>query len=403
MIAAGFGVSSDRGRLLLGGFDVPQLVARAGRSPCFVYLRAAVTDQVRRLRRALPVGARLYYSPKANPMPALLQHLAPLVDGFDVASHGELRRALDAGMDPGRCLFTGPGKTLEEIHAAVASGVVVNIESATQLEQVVATARTAGVRAAVALRLNASFVPPRAHMRDPAGNQFGVDAAEAPALLARMNVPELAFKGFHVFWGSQQQDARAAVALQRQAYELALSVAEHAPGPVDFVNVGGGFAMPFFADDEPFDLETAGAAIRTWAPDATTARPGALTFEFGRYLVGGAGYYVCRVLDRKVIGGETFLVVDGGLHQHLLASGAFGQGRRRSFRIWPARLAETAPSQTVNVVGRLCSSLDRIASGVRLPSTAPGDYLVLPNSGAYGPTFSARDFLGHPAAVEMLV
>jgi diaminopimelate decarboxylase len=391
------------GRLVLDGHEIPHLVARAGRTPCFVYLRSAITERARRLRRALPAGARLLFSPKANPMPAVIQHLTSLVDGFDVASHAEMRRVLDAGADPSACLFTGPGKDLLEIRAAVATGVVVNIESAAQLEQVVTAGDVLGKRPAVALRLNARFGPARDDMRDHDRNQFGIDAEQAPAVLSQVRSLDLAFRGFHVFWGSQHRDPRAVAEAQRRGFLLAMSVAERVPGPVEFVNVGGGFPVPFFADEPELDLDAAGAAIGEWAEPAQKAYGCTLAFEFGRYLVGSAGYYVCQVLDRKRIADQTFLVTDGGLHHHLLASGAFGRAEHRNFRVMAADRGAGKEIERVNVVGRLCSSMDRVATGVRLPRTEPGEYLVLPNSGAYGPSFSGRDFLSHPPAVEMLI
>ncbi|MDB5787733.1 MAG: hypothetical protein JWQ50_7648 [Caballeronia mineralivorans] len=125
--------------------------------------------------------------------------------------------------------------------------------------------------------------------------------------------------------------------------------------------------------------------------------------ELGRYLVGEAGIYVCRVVDRKVSCGETFLITDGGLHHHLAASGNFGQVLRRNYPVLIGNRLDEPAQERSHVVGCLCTPLDRIADGAHLPATSIGDLVVVLQSGAYGRSASPTDFLAHPPPAEMLV
>jgi diaminopimelate decarboxylase len=128
-----------------------------------------------------------------------------------------------------------------------------------------------------------------------------------------------------------------------------------------------------------------------------------ITVELGRYLVGEAGVYVCRVVDRKVSRGQVFLVTDGGLHHHLAASGNFGQVIRKNYPVAIGNRMNDAAREMASVVGPLCTPLDLLADRMELPVAQPGDYVVVFQSGAYGATASPQAFLGHPPPAEALV
>lgn len=388
----------------VGNWSLERMAARAGKTPFFVYDRSALGAHVQRVRKALPDGAKLFYSPKANPYAALVQYIAGLVDGLDVASHKELAVALDAGVKPNSCLFTGPGKTRDEIRAAVGCGAIINLESAQQALQCAEAGVDFGVRPAVALRLNCSFAPKRAGMKDVELNQFGVDPAEAPALLAEIGVMDLDFRGFHAFWGSQFFDPQLIAEGQSRAYALATSLVDAAPSAPSFINVGSGIAARFFADEKRVDLGAVSGAIHDWVDAfAVAKKPWDLVFEMGRYLVAEYGHYVARVLERKIIRGEIFLVVDGGINHFLLAAGPFAQNARRDVVAHVGNKFDQPETETVSIVGPLCSIMDRFATEIRLPRAEPGDLIVLANAGAYGASFSPANFLSHPPAVEMII
>lgn len=393
------------GMLTVGGRPLSELVQQAGGTPFYAYDRHLMTQRVSELRQALPAGIALHYAIKANPMPAVVQHMAGQVDGLDVASAGELRVALDAGVPAADISFAGPGKTAPELAAAVAAGITINLESATELERLATIAERTGHRPRVAVRVNPDFELKTSGMKMSGGAKpFGVDAEAVPALLKRIGELGLYFRGFHIFSGSQNLRAEALVEAQGLTLDLALRLARDAPGPVEMLNIGGGFGIPYFPGDRRLDLEPVSEHLASRLPEIRDRLPGVeIILELGRYLVGEAGVYVAEVVDRKVSRGRTFLVTNGGLHHHLAASGNFGQVIRKNYPVAVGNRMDAAASETVDVVGPLCTPLDILAQQVELPPAQPGDWIVVFQSGAYGYTASPTRFLGHPAPSELLV
>jgi diaminopimelate decarboxylase len=394
------------GSLHIGGKPVGLLAARVGDTPFFAYEREAISRRVGELRRALPSGVHLSYAVKANPMPAVVQHLSGQVDGFDVASVGEMAVALDTPMPAERVSFAGPGKTPAELARAVAAGVTVNLESETEAVRVADAGIQLGVRPRVAIRVNPDFQVKGSGMRLGGGpQQFGVDAEQVPALLRRLAAMELDVLGFHVFAGSQNLHADILAEAQRKTAELVVRLAGAAPEPVRYLNVGGGFGIPYFERDQALDLVAIGDSLAAvLAEQLRPALPEArLVVELGRYLVGEAGVYVTRVIDHKRSRGRTFLVVDGGLHHQLAASGNFGQVIRKNYPIAVANRMDAPRDEVVSVVGRLCTPLDLLAHEVPLPRAEIGDLLAIFQAGAYGLTASPTAFLSHPPPPEVLV
>jgi len=394
------------GQLAVGGMPLDRLTARIGSTPYFAYDRRLLTERIELLRATLPPRLHLSYAVKANPMPAVVQHLARLVDAMDVASTLEMQTALDTQMPAARVTFAGPGKTSADIVQAVAAGVTIEMESATEAQRVIQAGELLGIRPRVAVRVNPDFQVKGSGMRMGGGpQQFGVDAEQVPEFLAGLATADLEVLGFHVFAGSQNLNAEILCEAQRKTAELILALAEKAPEPLRYVNLGGGFGIPYFDKDSPLDLTAIGANLAELIdnrilpnqPDAEVA------IELGRYIVGECGVYVTRIIDRKVSRGRTYLVVDGGMHHQLAASGNFGQVIRRNYPIVVGnRLAE--PAQTpATVVGCLCTPLDLLGDDVCLPDAQIGDFIVVFQAGAYGLTASPTAFLGHPQPSEVLV
>lgn len=391
--------------LRIGHLSLPRLARQVGQTPFYAYERRHITERVALLRAVLPAGVQLHYAMKANPMPALVQLMAGLADGIDVASGGELRTALDTGIAPERISFAGPGKRDAELDCAVAAGVLLHLESASQMERVALAGARQGLRPRVALRVNPDFELKYAGMKMGGGaRQFGVDQEQVPALLARLCRLDLDFAGFHLFSGSQNLSAAAIGEAQQLSVLLALKLARHAPGPLRVLNIGGGFGVPYFPGEQALDVAAIGerldesvALLRREAPAA------ALVIELGRYLVAEAGIYVCRVIERKLSHGQVFLIVDGGLHHHLAASGNFGQVIRKNYPVAIGTRMSQGPRETVSVVGPLCTPLDLLADRVEMARADVGDLVVVFQSGAYGLSASPAAFLGHPPALEVLV
>jgi diaminopimelate decarboxylase len=399
------GFDTDRGELLLGGLPLTRLAARVGQTPFYAYDRQRLLLRVAALRAALPEGIGLHYAVKANPMPALVGFMRSLVDGLDVASAGEMRTALDAGADPEHISFAGPGKREAELLQAVAAGVLVNLESPREVALLARASEAVGVPARVALRVNPDFELRGAGMRMGGGARpFGVDAENVPALLHAVTQAGLRFEGFHLYAGSQNLKGAQIAQGMQQAFELLMRLADHADAPLRQINLGGGWGIPYFPGEQPLDTAAIMESLHTLQERLRLAWPQArAVIELGRYLVGEAGVYVARVLDRKTSRGEVFLVTDGGLHHHLAASGNFGQVIRRNYPLAIGNRMDAIERETVSVVGPLCTPLDVLGERVQLPHAEPGDLVVVFQSGAYGLSASPQAFLGHPACVEVLV
>lgn len=397
--------SSEDGELLINGLKVSRVAAMAGRTPFYAYDRSRIEARVGLLRSLLPAGVQLHYAMKANPMPALVGFMAQRVDGLDVASGGELRVALDAGMAPSRISFAGPGKSADELRQALAAGVLLNVESAREVELLASLSGESGWPARVAVRINPDFEMRASGMRMGGGAKpFGVDAEAVPALLRRIGALGLAFEGFHLYAGSQNLNADSLIDMQRRSFDLMLRLAEDAPAMPKILNLGGGFGIPYFRNDRPLALEPVCEALARIVDDVPTKLPGAeLVLELGRYLVGEAGVFICKVIDCKVSRSQRFVVVDGGMHHHLAAAGLFGQVIRRNYPVVAANRIGAPSNGQVNVVGPLCTPLDVLADKVELTEVQPGDLIAVFQSGAYGFSSSPTAFLGHPEPAQLLV
>ena len=390
--------------LQVGGQPLTRLAERVGRTPFFAYDRDLLTSRVKFLRENLPPEIHLHYAMKANPMPAVVQHMASLVDGLDVASSGEMQTALDTPTSPENISFAGPGKTESELASAIAAGIVINLESEREMESAARIGLSLGYRPRVAVRVNPDFELKSSGMKMGGGpKQFGVDAELVPGMLKRIGELPLEFMGFHIFGGSQNLKAESIIEAQEKTLELAIRLAQHAPGPVRLLNIGGGFGIPYFPGEQPLDIASIGENLARQLPDVRKALPDAqLIIELGRYLVGEAGIYVCRIIDRKISRGQVFLVTDGGLHHHLAASGNFGQVIRKNYPVAIGNRMHTEKLETVSVVGPLCTPLDVLADRMEMAKADVGDLVVVFQSGAYGKTASPSAFLSHPNAAEVL-
>jgi diaminopimelate decarboxylase len=393
------------GSLMVGGMPLARLAERVGSTPFFAYDRGLITQRIAELRRILPAGIHLHFSVKANPMPAVVQHIAALVDGFDVASASEMRVALDTPMAPSSISFAGPGKLEAELTQAIAAGVVLSLESPREARSAAAIGARLGVRPRVLLRVNPDFEMKSSGMKMGGGaKQFGVDAEQAPQLLREIGALGLDFHGLQIFSGSQSLSVPTIIEAQRNSIELAQRLADHAPAPIALLNIGGGFGIPYFPGESALDLEPVAEHLSKLLPRVASALPQAqVALELGRYLVGEAGVYVTRITDRKVSRGQVFLVTDGGMNHHLAASGNLGQVIRKNYPVAIGNRMDGAQQETVNVVGPLCTPLDILAERMSLPRADVGDLVVVFQSGAYGPSASPAGFLSRGAAAEVLV
>ena len=400
-IPPGFSPDAE-GRLLIGQRAAEDLAREAGGTPLFVYDTGLVERQIALFRALMPPEVALHYAVKANPYGPLLSWLAEKVDGFDVASAGELGRVAHLGL---AMSFAGPGKTDQQLETAIRAGVTINLESEGEAERALAIARQGSRPPRLAVRVNPPFALKGAGMKmGGLASQFGVDHDQAPALVRRLIEAGADWRGLHIFTGSQTLQAQALIDAQTATVALAAEISEQAGASPPEVNLGGGFGIPYFPGDRPLDIETIGASLAKRLANRPKSLAGSrFAIELGRWIVGEAGVYLTRIVDRKESRGETFLVTDGGLHHMLAASGNFGQLLRRNYPVALANKFGAAAAETATITGCLCTPLDLLAHEVELPRAEVGDLVAIFCAGAYGLSASPQEFLSQPRAREMLV
>ncbi len=399
------GFAAIDGELAIAGRKVSDLVAQAGSTPLFVYSLERVQARVAELRAALPQQVALHYAVKANPFKPLLEAMTGLVDGFDIASGGELEMVRAAGIDPARVSFAGPGKRDAELEAAIAAGATLNLESEGEARRALKIAEKLGQTPRLAIRVNPDFDLKGSGMKMGGGAKpFGIDAERVPTLVREVIASGAEFRGFHIFAGSQALDAEAIAETQSATLKLAARLARESGAALPKCNLGGGFGIPYFPGDTAVDLALVGEKLVNellhLPPELSDTQ---FCIELGRYLVGEAGVYLTRIVDRKVSQGQVYLVTDGGLHHQLAASGNFGTVVRRNYPVAIASKFGAEPTEEASVVGCLCTPLDRLADNALFPPAEVGDLVAVFCAGAYGASASPAMFLGQGPAAELLV
>lgn len=386
-----------------------ELVERFG-SPLYIYDGDVIRRRVGLLRSALPPALDIAFATKANPSPAVLALLASAGLGADVASGGELRAVLRAGFEPGRIVFTGPGKTDAELLAALRAGVgALTIESLDELESVMALAPEAGNGQGLLLRLVADAqVEERPIIHGHGSSKFGLtdeEAGEAVRLLLAGGSLQpggpFRLRGFHAFGASNVREAALLVDGVAELARRAEAIAGRHGLALELLDAGGGLGITYADDEAELDLAALGeglaAELGTWAtrPGLAAAR---LLLEPGRWLTGPAGAYLCRVVRTKQRGGRHVAVMDGGIH-HLLRPRLVGQDHRI---VAVGAAARRGSDARLDVVGPLCTGLDVLATDVAGPAPRSGDLLAVLDAGAYGYSESMPFFLSHPIPAEIL-
>lgn len=382
------------------GVDHGALALREG-TPLYVYSRAAILERVRGLQSALVgLDAQLCYAVKANSNQAILRLMADAGVGADIVSGGELWRSLQAGMPAEHIVFSGVGKSGEEIVQGLEAGVArFNVESYAELELIQQIAASRGTLAYVSVRINPD-VDAGTHQKISTGkseNKFGVDIDEARCWFSGSNAfPNLRLDGLHVHIGSQILDIEPfRQALARVArFWRELVAAGH---EITSIDVGGGLGVVYRAGyDQAIDPVGYVGAIR----DALAGFEGRILLEPGRYLVAEAGMLLTRVIRTKRGENRNFLVVDAAMNDLM---------RPSLYDAWhDIELIEASGEKakrrgtTYDVVGPVCETGDTFAMGRELPECRAGDLLAIRGTGAYGASMSST-YNSRPLAAEVLV
>lgn len=400
-IAVGTGVA---------GHDPASLVAAYG-SPVYVYDAGVLRARAAALRAAMPERVDIAYAVKANGSPAVLATLVSAGLGADVASGGELRAVLRAGFEPGRLVFTGPGKTDAELEQALRARVgALTIESLDELEVVIDLAAIAERGQGLMLRLATEGEAEGLPIISAPGNvKFGLTDEEADEAVRRLGTSAVLgpagpyeLRGFHAFGASNVRHAIVLIEAVADLARRAERIAARNGLDIELLDAGGGLGIPYADSEAPLDIAALGTGLAvemaTWT-DRPTLRDARLLLEPGRWLAGPAGAYLCQVVRTKTRGGRTVAVSDGGIH-HLLRPRLVNQDHR-VMAVGP--YAERAVDAEVDLVGPLCTGLDILASAASLPQPRAGDLLAVLDAGAYGYSESMPLFLAHPSPAEILV
>ena len=383
-------------------------IAREFGTPFYLYHGETIVERVRRVRGSL--GTEVSYSVKANPSLGVCQLIAREREaGAEVASSGELAVARAAGFEPHDIVFAGPGKTDDELERVVEEGIFAdNVESLGEIERLAQIAGGMGRKIGVGLRINpeAQLMGSQMRMGGTVG-QFGMDQADLrEAVEKTLSHPELILRGVHVYTATQVFEVEPLLEHCRNIFEIALEAADYAGHPLEMIDFGGGFGVPYFEKMSEFDLETFGEGFRDLLSAYRTdprLQGCRFLFELGRYLVADAGVYVTRAVDVKQTRGKTFVVTDGGMNHHLTATGNMGQVFRKSYPLLNLTRMSGVPEEGVAVAGPCCTPLDMFGSNIPLADPEVGDLIGVFYSGAYGFSASNLGFLSHPAPAEVLL
>jgi diaminopimelate decarboxylase len=406
LIETSFG--TENGCLTIGGIPASDLARQFG-TPLFVYDTGRMRAIYRELQQALAGFARIFYSIKANPNPAVARVFVEEGAGLEIASGAEFLIARQAGCSAEDILFAGPGKGVDELRLTLESGVgEIHVESFEEIAHIAAIGARLARRIPVAVRINPIAAVQGGAMRmggKPASFGFDEEILD-DVLTAIAGHPELDVAGIHLFTGTQILDASVLIGQWRHGLDLGRRVARTIGRPLRTIDLGGGLGVPYHDGDVALDLAALGSGAKRLADEVKTdplLRETSIVVEPGRYLTASAGVYLMAVRAVKISRGARFIIADGGMHHHLAASGNLGQVIKRDYPIVAANRLDQPPLAPASLVGPLCTPLDTLGRKVSLPELTQGDLIAVLQSGAYGLTASPVGFLGHPMPAEVVI
>jgi diaminopimelate decarboxylase len=399
---------SEDGELVVGGLPVSQIAAFYG-TPLFVYDRAVINKKIAALRDALPARFSISYSVKANPNPEILRIFLESGCEVEIASAGEFRISRSAGCPAAKIVFAGPGKTESELAYVISRGIgEIHAESELEIERINSISNKFGVRAKVAVRVNpGEDAQGGAMLMGGKSAPFGVDEEDLPKVIKQIaKHPSLEFSGIHLFVGTQILDHQLLLSQYEKGLQIFRCASAMTGHPLHTLDFGGGLGIPYFAGESEIDLNRLRDGLHTLMSrvekEACFAQAKFMV-EPGRFLIGEGGLYVARINDIKISRGKKYLILDGGMNHHLAASGNLGQIVKRNFPMAILNKIDLPASETVEVVGALCTPLDVLGRSIQLPRVEVGDLIGIFQSGAYARTASPLEFLSHPSPPEVLV
>ena len=319
--------SVEHAQLLIGGYTLDGVADILGKQVFYAYDKSVVKAQIDLFHKHIPDPIKLHYAIKSNPYLPIINAMRPWVEGFDVASQKEMLLALQSGMPSRDISFAGPSKQLAEIRAAIVSGVTLHIESEREFERAVSIGLELNIKAIIAFRVNPAFELKASGMKMGGGpKQFGIDEERLFEILPGLDYSQFEFRGFHIYWGSQNLKQEAIIDAHNNTFALAQKLVDMTPAPTQTVNLGGGLGIPYFPGEKRLDLAPIGENLIQLLKQYPLLAELELIFELGRFLVAEAGIYASRITDIKTSRGHTYLMTNGGLHHHFVQFRKFRSG-----------------------------------------------------------------------------
>lgn len=409
-------------RILLSGQEIETAAEQYG-TPLYLYNFNKISRQYLKLREYLPDNFSVLYTLKANSNLTLCHSLAQQGCGADVSSTGELKAAIKAGFSPQQIVFTGPGKTNTELAAALEAGInAIALESVNEARRLNHLAEKLGKTQNVFIRINPFYrtnqsceisqknsdknsqcggdnvqnSQPKATIQTIAASasKFGVDETEAEVVIKEINdLSHLNLTGIHIFTESNVLDYQQLLAAWQNTIAIAnrLNQQGYSISTIDF---GGGIGIPYNWVDDEFDVESFGQELQQIFDQ--NPYPYHCLVEMGRYIVGEAGCYLMEVVDVKQSQGQTFIIVDGGVHQLLRPT------MKKASRYMEVLGKSESKTIKAMIGGKLPTPLDMMIEDVDVPEDLEiGDRIVIYNCGAYGFNHSLTNFALHNYPAEV--
>lgn len=380
-------------------------------TPLYLYNLNKITCQLTNLIDHLPANFTIHYAIKANSSLTICRKLAQLGTSVDVSSLGELQTALKVGFSPERVVFTGPGKTKQDLAAALdlQCGLIV-LESFNQAQVLNKLAQQSGIRQDVIVRINPVYRTSQScetqqacsiqaettiQLISQSASKFGVDEEIASETLKEINaLPYLNLKGIHVYTESNVLAYQDLLASWRNTMNIAEGLREQGY-PISLIDFGGGVGVPYRSTEQSFDTIQFGREVQQLLNKVSHNYQ--CLVEIGRYLVGEAGCYITEVVDIKDSRGRLFLILDGGIN-HLLRTSSSMKEATKYMEVLSKESIKTKPA---TLVGKLMTSLDVLVEDVQVPENIEiGDQIAIYNCGAYGFNHSITNFLLHNYPAE---
>lgn len=385
-----------------------QIIRRACeefRTPLYLYDENEIQKNANLLKNTVFENAKIFFSMKANPSKEIMKIILKLGFGVEVASMGEMLYALEVGFELKNLIFTGPGKEYDELECAIEKGIYcINIENISEIEMICEIASRKHQEINIAFRIN-PYTRTAGKFSMAGVTQFGIGADQIATALKCVEQNEFVHMiGFQVYMGTEILDADIIKENVEEIARLGFELADQYGIELQYLNMGGGFGVPYFPNDASLNMEQLRVELQNVAERFPRLKEiDTLVFESGRFILAEAGVFVIKVLYEKTVNDKKFLICDGGSNFH--SSAAFlGRFVRNNFPMHSISVnqKEDRPEEVVTIVGNLCTPTDVVGQNVKIARAEVGDYIVVEKSGAYGLSFSPLKFLKHREPMEVV-